>query len=307
MLRLTFFIGFILCGQTSFGQFFSPSWICSPQVDSTSQIWFRQDFPFQDKPDHAYIRVTTTGRFELFVNRYNVSTDVLEPFRPEENESPIAIVYNVSRFLRKGCNTISLWYSPTYPHINTMQIAVNFYGEDQNGQHFSHFSDENWICKPANRSLIENGGERQDASNHSLIWNSDDYDLACWTPAKSAKAKQDEYVEERFGFYTAEHIKKIHTPSHFDVNGDSIIFSFDSAFTGWIRVTMRNTQKDEKVYINGLEYICNGNLDEQAFRKFSKETNRQVLIHGDQHFKIEQIQQVEGIEITQQKNEGYMY
>lgn len=307
MMRFSFLIGLIFHCQASLGQFFSPRWICSQQVDSTSQIWFRQDFPIQGKPDYAYITVTTTGRFELFVNRYNVSTAVMEPLRSDEDNRPIAITYDVSRFLRKGNNTISLWYSPAFPHINPRQIAVNFYGEDHNEQPFSYFSDENWICRPANRSLTENGGERQDASNYFLTWNSDNYDPAVWTSARSVNITKDEQIEERFGFYTSEHIGKIHTPAYFDVIGDSIIFHFDSAFMGWIRVTFRDAKKGEKVYIDGLEYICNGNLDEQAFRKFSKGMSKRVLIRGDKNFRIEQIQQVEGIEITQQKNEGYTY
>ncbi len=42
-------------------------------------------------------------------------------------------------------------------------------------------------------------------------------------------------------------------------------------------------------------YICSGEMDEQAFCRFTHQYARQIVISGDRHFNPEQIQDVEAL------------
>jgi len=48
-------------------QSFMPKWISYPEVDSTSQIWFRQTYITDLRPTLANINITTTGQIELML------------------------------------------------------------------------------------------------------------------------------------------------------------------------------------------------------------------------------------------------
>ena len=288
-------------------QTFSTPWISYPTPDSTSQVWFRQTYPAKGHPEQASITITSTGNFDLFVNQYNVSTDVLIPYRDEATDNPIAITYDVTRFLRNGENTIAVWYAPSYPHITDRQIAVSFYGRSKYGQPFSYVSDGDWICRQSNHSITTDGNESIDANSYPLRWKSNDIDAACWLTAAPASDNQSEATTTLQSFYTGKRVSKILNPNYFDIEGDSVIYDFGTAFKGWIRVTIRNAKEGERINIGGLEYICNGNIDEQACRKFSIAECRRVIICGDEKFKLEQIQKVEGIAIESYPHASYRY
>ena len=63
-----------------------------------------------------------------------------------------------------------------------------------------------------------------------------------------------------------------------------------------MRVTMRDAHAKEQLNINGLGYQCDGKMDEQAYRKFTRRTFRNVWITGNSWFQNNQIQRLEGIE-----------
>ena len=242
-------LGFVLFLQAISlqAQGFQPHWIGYPDVDSTAQIWFRQTYLCEGRPQFAMLEVVTTGYFDLYVNGYNVSTDVRMPFRKQAfNDRPISLCFDITRFLRPDSNTIAVWYSPSYPHIQPRQVAISYYGRDAENRPFSLVSDSNWLCRKANVRLDTTYDEIFHAPDYSQTqWNAADFAPACWQGAVSLAA---------------------------DAN------------------------MGERLNINGLGYQCSGEMDEQAYRKFTRRTFRNVWITGDRHFKNSQIQRVEGIE-----------
>lgn len=68
-------------------------------------------------------------------------------------------------------------------------------------------------------------------------------------------------------------------------------------FADYIRITLREAKKGERLEINGLVYICSGEMDEQAFRRLSTSRQKSITIKGDRHFRKSQIQKIEGLEI----------
>lgn len=309
LMRHTLLLLFILlnlvhsaCGQGRYSH-----WISYPTVDSTSQIWFRHTYVTQTAPEQATITLISTGHFELFVNERNVSNDVMVPYRPTLSDQPVAITYDVSRFLRPDSNTIAVWYAPAYPHLNERQISLSYYGKMEDGQPFCHVSDGDWLCHWANRSLLPGNNERQDGQGYSLRWNSNEIDPACWLSAKEQQGDDREEILRFSSFYPAEKVSKILQGLPVPAGQDSVYYNFPATTQGWIRVTIRNAKSGERIYIGGLEYICNGKMDEQAYRKFTMTSNQQVLICGDRHFRKSQIQKVEALEIAPYFHNSYLY
>ena len=279
-------------------QGFQPNWISYPDVDSTAQIWFRQTYLCEGRPQFAMLEVVTTGYFDLYVNGYNVSTDVRMPFREEAfNDQPVSLCFDITRFLLPDSNTIAVWYSPSYPHIQPRQVAISYYGRNAENRPFSFISDKNWLCRKANVRLDTTNDEIFHAPNYSQMqWNADDFAPACWQGTSYSSADNSQRIDYRRVAYRAERVTKILTPAYYVAEGDTTCYEFDTGFHGYVRVTLRDADTEECLNINGLRYQCNGEMDEQAYRKFTRRTFRNVWITGDQYFRNSQIQRVEGIE-----------
>lgn len=62
-------------------QSFYTHWIAAQQVDSTSEIWFRQQIRLQELPVFASATIATTGKVDVYINERNVSTASWIPYR----------------------------------------------------------------------------------------------------------------------------------------------------------------------------------------------------------------------------------
>lgn len=319
----------IMCVAYARGQDFREHWIAYPVVDDTSQVWFRQSYVSLGRPRQASISVASTGNFELYVNQKNVSTDVLIPYRSVNSDNVISVTYDVTRFLRAGTNTIVVWYSPAYAHENARQVAVCYYGRMDDWDYFAHHSDGNWLCRQANFSLSDNGSERVNGNTAPLRWNARSVDLACWQNAMPAGGSNTGAIKRLSSFYDGMKIGKIQQPTsinrytlvRYDTlevdsaqyeireadRRDNVVCKFERPFFGNIRVTIRGAKKGERMNIGGLEYVCNGVTDEQAYGKFTAGYYWEVAISGDERFKGTQIQKVEGLEIIPYQHVSYTY
>ena len=88
---------------------------------------------------------------------------------------------------------------------------------------------------------------------------------------------------------------KILRPRYFDPAYRSIAYNFAPGFYGFVRVTLRGCKRGERIRIGNLVYICSGEMDEQAFCRFTHQYARQIVISGDRHFNPDQIQDVEAL------------
>jgi len=287
-------------------QSFCSHWISTQQVDSTSEIWFRQQIRLQELPAFASATIATTGKVDVYINERNVSTAIWIPDRTGNDDRPVSVNMEVTRFLQPGVNTIAIWYSPSFPHINGRQIAFSLCGRMKNGEKRAFCSDDGWLARRANASLANDGGERYDANAYTLKWNSDDVDWGLWQPARDTNTPA---IASRYHLtgYPAVKRDMTYTPRYFDLAGDSVYYQFDKAFKGQLRITLRNARRGQKIYVDGLEYTCSGEMDEQACRKFTVADYRRVLIHGDRNFRNEQIQSVEGLEFVPYFHDSLQY
>ena len=93
----------------------------------------------------------------------------------------------------------------------------------------------------------------------------------------------------------AARISRIYTPLLTEQSGDTLTVHLVPNRRHLIRVTLRGCRRGERIRIGNLQYVCTGEMDEQAFTRFSPTDQNTVTISGDRHFSCEQVQEVESI------------
>lgn len=93
----------------------------------------------------------------------------------------------------------------------------------------------------------------------------------------------------------AARISRIYTPLLTEQSGDTLTVHLVPNRRHLIRVTLRGCRRGERIRIGNLHYVCTGEMDEQAFTRFSPTSQNTVTISGDRHFCCEQVQEVESI------------
>lgn len=93
----------------------------------------------------------------------------------------------------------------------------------------------------------------------------------------------------------AARISRIYTPLLTEQSGDTLTVHLVPNRRHLIRVTLRGCRRGERIRIGNLQYVCTGEMDEQAFTRFSPIDQNTVTISGDRHFCCEQVQEVESI------------
>lgn len=93
----------------------------------------------------------------------------------------------------------------------------------------------------------------------------------------------------------AARISRIYTPLLTEQSGDTLTVHLVPNKRHLIRVTLRGCRRGERIRIGNLQYVCTGEMDEQAFTRFSPIDQNTITISGDRHFNCEQVQEVESI------------
>lgn len=93
----------------------------------------------------------------------------------------------------------------------------------------------------------------------------------------------------------AARISRIYTPLLTEQSGDTLTVHLVPNRRHLIRITLRGCRRGERIRIGNLQYVCTGEMDEQAFTRFSPTDQNTVTISGDRHFCCEQVQEVESI------------
>ena len=305
---------------------FGCRWMSHPAPDDTSHVWFRRTFVIeeQDIPRTAYIHVATTGRFVLYVNGRNVSTALFTPDRTPSDTTVMAISHDVRRFLRPDSNTIALLYCPSTR--TRRQVSVSFYGIAADSSHFATNDTDGWLCRHADTWQTHDGGEAMNRNTYPYRWTDTDQPLALWqaveqistsqhhnttppqhlntTPSQHNTTSTPISAEDICGYSpvrinplvdNAAHMRRIYTPLFTEQSADTLIVHLVPNERHLIRVTLRGCRRGERISIGNLHYVCTGEIDEQAFARFTPTSSNTIIITGDSHFRSEQVQEVESI------------
>ena len=307
---------------------FDCRWMSHPTPDDTSHVWFSRTIVTSEKdmPRAAYIRVATTGRFVLYVNGRNVSTALFTPDRQKGDTAVAAIAYDVQRFLRTDTNTIALLYCPSMR--THRQVSVCFYGIAADSSHFAVSGTDRpsfalngnagWLCRHADTWQTHDGGEAMNRNLYPYRWTDANQPLTLWQAVKETSTPQPLTTttphhlttinplssEDICGYNplrinplvdNAARISRIYTPLLTEQSGDTLTVHLVPNRRHLIRVTLRGCRRGERIRIGNLHYVCTGEMDEQAFTRFSPTDQNTVTISGDRHFCCEQVQEVESI------------
>lgn len=313
---------------------FDCRWLSHPTPDDTSHVWFSRTIVTSEKdmPRAAYIRVATTGRFVLYVNGRNVSTALFTPDRQKGDTAVAAIAYDVQRFLRTDTNTIALLYCPSMR--TRRQVSVSFYGIAADSSHFAVSGTDRpcfalngnagWLCRHADTWQTHDGGEAMNRNLYPYRWTDANQPLAMWQAVEETAPSQPLTTTTPQHISTSQHlnistpissedicgynplrinplvdnaarISRIYTPLLTEQSGDTLTVHLVPNRRHLIRVTLRGCRRGERIRIGNLHYVCTGEMDEQAFTRFSPTDQNTVTISGDRHFCCEQVQEVESI------------
>ena len=143
------------------------TWI-SPPIDINSPLIYKA-FEVNEISEYSTVNVCGLGFFELYINGEKVSKDIMNPVRtdydtviyrnlkyPYENKTKKSVqylTYEVSKYLKKGKNTVCLWLGNGWYRQQERIVEGTFdYGNElkmffrlTNGKEILN-SDESWLC-----------------------------------------------------------------------------------------------------------------------------------------------------------------
>lgn len=292
----------IMWALGAWGQEFDTHWISVPDVDSTSHVWFRQTYMMQGRPQEGTITVASKGLYKLYVNEYNVGRAAFYPTRAPYSDHVVVSTFDVTPYLRPDTNVVAFIYSPSYPHVDTKQVAVSFSGRDHNGQPFAHYSDDTWLCRRANSSLNMQGGEDIDGREHDPSWKATVFAQALWRHVIEQRGGPTEPITLQTGGYPITVLAHRWGYAYFDLMPGGVDYEMGRAYTGWVRLTLREARRGETIWFDNSSFVCNGELDEQACPQFATSFHRRVSVRGDNRFERAQIVDIEAIETATQEH-----
>ncbi len=288
-----------LCGLANLcAQEFGCHWISAPNPDSLSHIWFRQTYLEQGAPHTAYLTIASTGYYKLYVNECNVGIAPYYPPRQPNSDTPVEMTFDVTPYLRPDTNVVALCYAPSFPNVDSCQVSVLFHGVDSAGKSFCRVSDGNWLCRKANSRWTADGNEIVDGRFHNSSWKAAQFDIALWLPVEQRKDSKGRQVQVLTP--SAPVLRHIHTNGYryFDRDSAAVSYEFDTGFYGMLRLTLRESRRGERIFYDGLQYVCNGELDEQAYPVFRMGYYRRVRVTGGKYFRRDQITTVEALQMA---------
>lgn len=307
MRYITTLIISILWVLSSHAQEFGTHWISYPLPNDSSEVWFRQSYIMNECPTQAFMNIASTGNYKLYINERNVTGSL--KFDGIKDSILLNRTIDVTRFLKNGENVIAVWYAPQGKPSYGKQLSLEFYGWQQDSIPFYQKADGKWFCRQL-KECSNGEGERFHAHTNTQAWKSEEYHPYGWIHPTGCvitdEYRQDSaYVMNYKAFGDKKVIKdenklyKILKPActYRDSTGYNI--DFGRPFYGTIRLTLRGAGKGTRLKINDFLYICNGELDEQAFCRFKFSKQKIYTLTRKGRFKESDIVDIEGLEISE--------
>lgn len=280
---------FLCCVLNLQAQEVGTPWMYYPNPDTCSSVWFRHTYISSRKPLSAFLAVAANGNIEVFFNDVPLSPSF---YHDGDNENSF-FTFNVGKYLRRDSNTIAIHCLPSQKPTTRKGVSVCFFGRKRNGQTFSYFGNENWLCRL----------EDPEAANKYSVNN----DYACWVSAMASLEQPIERQKSQKPSISSTFSTQIVIPKYFDVDDNGVEYEFGFGFYGFVRLTLRGATAGERICIGDTPFICSGKTDEQIFTRVFPAYYRRVRISGDDHFDPIQIQRVEGINLSYFPNSNCYY
>lgn len=296
MTKVIITTSFIFCVLNSFAQEFGTHWICHPISNDSTEVFFCHTYISKQRPQQASLTFASSGKLRVYVNERNISPEISYS---NKDTSVIALqTYDVTRFLYPDSNTIAIWFAPTQNSQASKQLSLEYYGTDDQGKAFYHAANEEWKCQILKGSHKKgNNDETFDRRSYTCAWKSSDCNRQHWSqPLGPPPQSKDYSISANIYHRKNNKLARILSPVNIHADSLGVTYDFGRNFIGTIRLTLRGALKGERIQIGSFTYICTGSLDEQAFRYFTTSQDRRFVVRGDEHFKKDQINNVEALE-----------
>lgn len=297
MRYITSLIFSLLWVLSSNAQEFGTHWISYPLPDESAEVWFRKSYIMPHRPLQAFANVASTGDYKIYINERNVTGSL--KFEGIKNDVLQSRTFDITRYLKAGDNVIAVWYAPQGKPSHGKQLSLEIYGWDQDSVPFHHQTDGSWLCRQP-KDCYSGKTERFDARTNIIDWKTEEYQPYGWhRPTGSMDIDRSLPTEEFKVCQSENKLGKVLKPIR--TYNDSLGYNIDFGrpFYGTIRITIREAHRGEKLNINGFQYICNGELDEQAFFRFRFQNQRIYTLTWNGRFKKSNIVNIEGLEISE--------
>ncbi len=297
MKLITTIIMTLLWVLNSQAQEFGTHWVSYPLPNDSCEVWYRKLYTLKDRPLLASISIASTGNLRLYVNERNVTGSIF--YEGMKDCMVMVRTFNISRFLKKGENIIAVWYAPTNNTDKSKQLSLDFYGWDKDTVAFYHQADGSWWCKQLNGCYM-NGKESFDKREYTNEWKSAEYRSHGWLhPMGDFVGNNSTKIAEYTPLHSENKLSMVLYPANTYADTLGYHVDFGRPFRGTIRLTIRDAHKGNVIDIDGNQYTCSGEMDEQAFFRFHCEERRVYTLNWSKRFKKSYITNIEGLEIKE--------
>ncbi len=244
------------------------TWISHPTAPKNSHIWYRKTFTHSGdkrKSCHYYAYVASIGYHELYINGNKIDNRVLAPAISRIDKRVLYVTYDITKFLKKGQNTIALNYGPGWSMNNyfarnkTTQAVRMQIADDRN--HVLVSTNDTWLCYESysknigHFNFMDMGGELVDGRKYSDQWMMPGFDDSQWQFATIKELEKQPILTaqmteptEVIEIVSAKVVSEIIDSSHPE-NG--IIYRVDMGkqFTGFLKMAFRGLNYGDTVEI----------------------------------------------------------
>lgn len=281
----------------SYAQEFGTHWVSYPFPNDSSEILYRKIYHLDQKPLKAEINMASGGNTRLYINERNATPSI---FNEGARDSILLMqTIDISRYLKKGENIIAVWYAPGRIRNKSKQLSLELHGWYTDSVPFYHKADETWWCKPL-KGCCYNEKEHFDNRIYNTEWKSAEYQSAGWVHPTGAFKDSTNYIfVDQLPYLTQNKLQMVLEPYQEEFDHQGCRIDFGRPFRGTIRLTIRNASKGTTLHINGNQYVCSGEMDEQAYYRIHAEHQKDFVITWDKGFRRSNITNIEGLEISE--------
>jgi alpha-L-rhamnosidase len=100
-------------------------WIKHPAAAPEKHIWFRKNVSTDSKATSAFVYIASVGYHILYVNGRQADERILAPALTRFDRRVLYVTYDVAHLLKKGDNTIAVWYAPGWSNHRNITSSMN--------------------------------------------------------------------------------------------------------------------------------------------------------------------------------------
>lgn len=290
------------------------SWIVHPCAEGGEQIWFCRSFSGEGRTVVGQIEMAVGGGAVLYVNGYNVTTDVPIPvsgvWRPSSAGEETTVVvkrYDVTRYLRPDTNVVAVWCAPE-ARLSLVFSGLRVTHGGRRAEPFAHTTDATWLCRTCGSCISPDGPEMVDGRETQEELRTGRLEVIKWLNAREIAptmehGKMMAVVPQR----SSVRVGHVYDCCLTEADAGRLTYSCGRGFRGRIRVTLRGMRRGDLLDIGGMGYVCSGESDEQAVMRFTEYVGDSIIVSGGTALTPDKVQSVEAICLEEYFNSSWMY